>query len=161
MRNNICKYFKHSFFQNLWLIFYLNKFYCPFISAKTPLKKRQYLHLWLTYSSPSVWYFLLHFLVYVHVPRSVLEVPVFLGTCTNHRVIYRLTLHVYVPTYLLTLHDFRPLFNSPCEFASNFVLPLKFQIWAPSVDWCPLTLHLPEVDVPPSKHRQRYRHRLI
>ena len=27
--------------------------------------------------------------------------------------IYRLTLHMHVPKYLLALHDFRPVFNSP------------------------------------------------
>ena len=43
---------------------------------------------------------------YMHVPRYV-HVPL------GQNCIDRLTLHVHVPTYLLALHDFRPLFNSP------------------------------------------------
>ena len=45
------------------LDFDLNKFYCLFIGAETPLKKRWYRRLGLTFSSPSEWYVLLHFLV--------------------------------------------------------------------------------------------------
>ena len=58
--------------------------------------------------------------VCVHRKEPYGTIPVnlrtYLGTCTYHRGIYRLTIHVHAPTYLLALHDFRPLFNSPKIF---------------------------------------------
>ena len=42
--------------------------------------------------------------------------------CKYHRVIYRLILHVHVPTYLLALPDFRHLFNSPSYATFSFEL---------------------------------------
>ena len=41
-----------------------NTFYCPFTGAKTPLKKRRYIHLQLAFSSPFVWYSLFKTLFY-------------------------------------------------------------------------------------------------
>ena len=43
------------------------------------------------------------------------------GMCTYHKVINKLTFQKHVPTYLLALHDFQTLFNSPFERSTKIV----------------------------------------
>ena len=57
---------------------------------------------------------------YMHIPQQ----SYIYGACMYHRVIFMLTLHLNVLTYLLALHEFRPLIPHPKFSHHNF--PVKF-----------------------------------